>query len=59
MLAVPAASARLADWGPPKPAVAASALTNLLRCNAELAPVFVDRSYAADRRVAAGYFQVR
>lgn len=26
--------------------------------NGELAPVFVDRSYAGDRRVAAGYFQV-
>lgn len=28
-----------------------------LQSNGDLAPVFVDRSYAADRRVAAGYFQ--
>ena len=59
MLAAPPGGAHPADRGPPKAAVAHAALTNLLRCNAELAPVFVDRSYSPDRRVAAGYFQVR
>lgn len=58
MLSAPAASARLADWGPPKAAVARSALTLLLQSSGDLAKVFVDRSYAADRRLAAGYFQV-
>lgn len=32
---------------------------NPLQSNGDLAPVFVDRSYAADRHVAAGYFQAR
>jgi hypothetical protein len=62
MLSAPAPAARLADWGPPKDAVARSALTNLLQSNSssnsELAAVFVDRTYSADQQVAAGYFQV-
>lgn len=58
MLSAQPATARLADWGPPKEAVARSALTNLLQSNSELSSVFVDRSYSPNQQVAAGYFQV-
>lgn len=59
MLSAPHMAARPGDWGPPKGTVARSALTNMLQSNSELASVFVDRSYAANQQVAAGYFQVR
>ena len=58
MLSAPSASLRLADWGPPKDAVARAALANMLHSNADLAVVFVDRSYSPNQQVAAGYFQV-
>ncbi|KAL4434374.1 hypothetical protein ABPG75_000815 [Micractinium tetrahymenae] len=58
MLSAQPASARLADWGPPKDAVARSALTNLLQGNSDLASVFVDSAYSPNQQVAAGYFQV-
>ncbi|KAI3439023.1 hypothetical protein D9Q98_001435 [Chlorella vulgaris] len=58
MLSAPHMAARPGDWGPPKGTVARSALTNMLQSNSELASVFVDRSYAANQQVAAGYFQV-
>lgn len=57
-----------ACWGiPPIPILARCArchcqhadVLSSPQSNADLAPVFVDRSYAGDRRVAAGYFQAR
>ena len=52
------AASRLAGWGPPKASVARTALRNVLQSNPELAGVFVDRSYAANPNISAGYFQV-
>ena len=49
---------RPAAWGPPRDVVARTALRNLLQSNPDLAPVFVDRSYASAPPVASGYFQV-
>ena len=53
----PAAPSRFGEWGPPRGVVAQMALRNLLMSNAELASIFVDRSYSSNPHVAAGYFK--
>lgn len=45
-------------WGPPKEHVARGALQNVLRSTPELAPVFVERCYSQNPRVASAYFVV-
>ena len=51
----------IVSLGPPKPAVARSALYNLLSTNPELADVFIDQCYDSSPSgvVSRVYFQVR
>lgn len=53
-----APASRAASWGPPRAAVARSGMRYLLQSNPTLTGIFVDRSYARNQIIAAGYFQV-